>query len=64
MENIQVLYQKNKDFKHFVDHWSAKHNVTVKEVLGYEITRLVALQYQDKMEDIKYEYEIRQDNGI
>lgn len=56
MGNIQDLYQKNKDFKHFVDHWAAKHNVTVETILGYEITRLVALQYQDKMEEIKYEY--------
>lgn len=64
MENIQDLYQKNKNFKHFVDHWAVKHNVTVKEVLKYEITRIVALQYQDKMEEIKYEYEIRQNNGI
>jgi len=64
MEDIQVLYQTNKDFKHFVDHWAAKHNVTTKEVLGYEITRLVSLQYQNKEEEKIYEYQVRQDNGI
>lgn len=66
MIDILALYQNNADFKRYIDHWAAKHGVTVDEVLHYEISRLYAAQLLKK-EDNKNEeihYEIRQDNGI
>lgn len=67
MGTTQDFYQNDADFKHYVDHWSWKHNVPVEEVLTYEITRLYMEQLKEKKEATKneeIEYEVRQDNGI
>lgn len=64
-DNILDCYQNNEDFKRFADHWAAKHNVPVEEVLTYEITRLYAESIKERRNNNEeIHYEIRQDNGI
>lgn len=64
-EDILALYQTNERMKHYVDHWSAKHNVSRTEVMNYEITKLYGKQLLEKeINHEEIEYEIRQDNGI
>lgn len=65
---IQDLYQRNKKFKDYVDHWAVKHNVSVNEVLEYKITALVAKQCLNERsnneKEVHIEFQVRQDNGI
>lgn len=65
-KDILDLYQSNEDVKKYVDHWAAKHHVTVTEILSYEITKLYIKQLLEKEESKNEEikFEIHQDNGI
>lgn len=63
-KDILALYQSNADFKRYVDHWAKKIHEPAEKVMMFSISKLYADQLLNKEEEVTYEYEIRQDNGI
>ena len=44
---MKELYEKNKDFRDYVDRVVKNKNVSLKEVLSYKQTRLVGEYYKE-----------------
>ena len=60
MNNLKEFYNRNADFKRYVDNYAKKYNegksISVDEALEHEIVKSVAEQYREKEEakvDIK-----------
>ena len=45
MINTNILYEKNEDFKEYVDRYCKKHNIPVQEALDHYIVKDVAKYY-------------------
>lgn len=49
---MKELYEKNKDFRDYVDRYSRKYmegrSITVKEALKHEVVKRVAEQYREE----------------
>ena len=54
MNNLKEFYNRNADFKRYVDSYAKKHNegksISVDEALEHEIVKSVAEQYREKEE--------------
>ena len=54
MNNLKDFYNRNADFKRYVDSYAKKHNegksISVDEALEHEIVKSVAEQYREKEE--------------
>ena len=52
MNNLQEFYNRNADFKRYVDSYTKKYNegksISVDEALEHEIVKSVAAQYREK----------------
>lgn len=48
---MKDFYNQNKDFKEYVDRYCRNKDVTVKEVLSYKQTQLVAEYYREMEQD-------------
>ena len=52
MNNLKEFYNRNEDFKRYVDRYAKKHNegksISVDEALEHEIVKSVAAQYREK----------------
>lgn len=46
MDALESLYQTNKDFKAYVDRYMRNKDVTLRQVLSYKQTQLVAEMYE------------------
>ena len=42
---MEELYKTNKDFRDYVNKYMRNKNVTLEEVLSYEVTKIVAQMY-------------------
>lgn len=53
---MKEFYDRNSDFKQYVDRYAKKHNegnsISVDEALEHEIVKQVAAQYKEKEEAI------------
>ena len=56
MNNLKEFYNRNADFKRYVDSYTKKYNegksISVDEALEHEIVKRVAEQYREKEETI------------
>ena len=56
MNNLKEFYNRNADFKQYVDRYAKKYNegksISVDEALEHEIVKSVAEQYREKEETI------------
>lgn len=43
--NTKELYEKNDDFKRYVDKYCNKHHIFVKDALEFEMIKEVAIMY-------------------
>ena len=54
MNNLKEFYNRNADFKRYVDCYTKKYNegksISVNEALEHEIVKSVAAQYREKEE--------------
>ena len=54
MNNLKEFYNRNADFKRYVDCYTKKYNegksISVNEDLEHEIVKSVAAQYREKEE--------------
>ena len=54
MNNLKEFYNRNADFKRYVDCYTKKYNegksISVDEALEHEIVKSVAAQYREKEE--------------
>ena len=54
MNNLKEFYNRNADFKRYVDNYAKKYNegksISVDESLEHEIVESVAEQYREKEE--------------
>ena len=54
MNNLKEFYNRNADFKRYVDSYTKKYNegksISVDEALEHEIVKNVAAQYREKEE--------------
>ena len=52
MNNLKEFYNRNADFKRYVDSYTKKYNegksISVDEALEHEIVKSVAAQYREK----------------
>ena len=52
MNNLKEFYNRNADFKRYVDSYTKKYNegksISVDEALEHEIVKSVAEQYREK----------------
>ena len=49
---MSEFYDRNADFKRYVDHYCKQYGVTVDEALEHESVKSVAAQYREKEEAI------------
>ena len=56
MNNLKEFYNRNEDFKRYVDRYTKKYNegksISVDEALEHEIVKSVAERYREKEETI------------
>ena len=56
MNNLKEFYNRNADFKKYVERYAKKYNegksISVDEALEHEIVKQVAAQYREKEEAI------------
>ena len=52
MNNLKEFYNRNADFKRYVDRYCNQYGLTVDEALEHEIVKHVAAQYREKEETI------------
>ena len=54
MNNLKEFYNRNADFKRYVDNYAKNYNegksISVDEALEHEIVKNVAAQYREKEE--------------
>ena len=54
MNNLKEFYNRNEDFRKYVNSYAKKHNegrsISVEEALEHEIVKQVAEQYREKEE--------------
>ena len=54
MNNLKEFYNRNADFKRYVDRYAKMHNegksISVDEALEHELVKQVAEQYREKEE--------------
>ena len=50
MIDVKVLYDKNQDFKRYVDAIAKDRGQSVDEILQFEMIRSKAEDYKDEME--------------
>ena len=54
MNNLKEFYNRNADFKRYVDNYAKNYNegksISVDEALEHEIVKSVAAQYREKEE--------------
>ena len=54
MNNLKEFYNRNEDFRKYVNSYANKHNegksISVDEALEHEIVKSVAAQYREKEE--------------
>ena len=50
MNNLKEFYNRNADFKMYVDRYCKQYGLTVDEALEHEIVKNVAAQYREKEE--------------
>lgn len=50
MIDVKNLYEKNQDFKKYVDAIAKERSKPVDEILQYELIRTKAEDYKDEME--------------
>lgn len=51
-DEYEVLYQKNNDFKRYVDRYCTKHRVSVAEALQHYLVQMAGRQYKEQAETI------------
>lgn len=44
---MREFYNRNADFKRYVDHYCKQYGLTVDEALEHEIVKSVAAQYKE-----------------
>ena len=49
---MREFYDRNADFKRYVDRYCKQYGLTVDEALEHEIVKSVAEQYREKEESI------------
>ena len=47
MNNLKEFYNRNADFKMYVDRYCKQYRLTVDEALEHEIVKQVAAQYKE-----------------
>ena len=47
---MKEFYNRNADFKRYVDCYCKQYGLTVDEALGHELVKSVAAQYREKEE--------------
>lgn len=52
MEGMREFYNRNADFKRYVDRYCKQCSLTVDEALEHELVKQVAAQYREKEEAI------------
>ena len=56
MNNLKEFYNRNADFRKYVNSYAKKHNegksISVDEALEHEVVKSVAAQYREKEEAI------------
>ena len=50
MNNLKDFYNRNEDFKMYVDRYCNQYGLTVDEALEHEVVKRVAAQYREKEE--------------
>ena len=52
MNNLKEFYNRNEDFRKYVNRYAKKHNegksISVDEAMEHEIVKSVAAQYREK----------------
>lgn len=49
-DEYEVLYQKNNDFKRYVDRYCVKHRISVEEALQHYLVQMAGKMYKEQME--------------
>ena len=49
---MREFYDRNADFKRYVDRYCKQYGLTVEEALEHEIVKQVAAQYREKEKTI------------
>lgn len=54
MQNIDYtdLYEKNADFKRYVDRYCVKHRISVTEALQHYLVQMAGMQYKEQMDTV------------
>ena len=51
-DEYEVLYQKNNDFKRYVDRYCTKHRISVAEALQHYLVQMAGRMYKEQSETI------------
>ena len=51
-DEYEVLYQKNNDFKRYVDRYCVKHRISVEEALQHYLVQMAGRMYKEQEETI------------